>query len=78
MEPGDLSGNSINVRLYWDLYAIYLFVWKHVGVDLDGLHVVRVVAQQPRQGHLPDLLQLFQGETAWPASIFIEKSETMK
>ena len=42
-------------------------------MDLDSLDVVSVVAEEPGHGHLPDLLQLLQGEAAGPPTILIEK-----
>ena len=45
---------------------------------LYGIDGVRVVAQQPRQGELSNLVKLLQREAARPPTIFIEKSEIRK
>ena len=39
--------------------------------ELEGLDTVRVVAEQPRHGEAPDLLQLLDGEAAGPTSVLI-------
>ncbi len=49
-------------------------VWQHHGEDLHCLDVVGVVAQDPRQLDLPDLVQLLQGEAAGPASVLVPEA----
>ena len=44
---------------------------KHESSHLHRLNTVGVVTQQPRHSVTSDLLQLLQGEAAWPASILV-------
>ena len=66
VQPGDLAGPAGHP-------GVDLFVWENKCMNLDGLYMVGVVAEEPGHGHLPDLLQLLQGEAAWPATILIEE-----
>merc|ERR1719239_1013386 len=51
--------------------GVQLVVGEEHGPQLDGLHRVRVVADQSRQGGLSDCLQLLQGEAARPAGVLV-------
>ena len=46
-------------------------VWKHHGVDLDVVDVVRAVAEDPRQLGLPDFSQLLEGEGGGPSAVLV-------
>merc|ERR1719250_97178 len=66
VQPGDLAGPAGHP-------GVDLLVRQNKCMDLDSLDVVCVVAEEPGHGHLPDLLQLLQGEAAGPPTILIEK-----
>ena len=44
------------------------------GVDLDAVHLISVITNDPGELDLPDFGQLLKGETAGPASILIPES----
>ena len=44
------------------------------GIDLDAVHLISVITNDPGELDLPDFGQLLKGETAWPASILIPES----
>ena len=67
VEPGQDAALARDPR-------VDLVVRQDHGVDLDGLEVVAVVAENAGHLHLPDLAELLKGEARRPASILIPKA----
>ena len=68
----DLGQDAALARDPW----VDLVVGKDHGVDLDALHLVGVITDDPRQLDLPDLRQLLEGEAAGPAAVLVPESVT--
>ena len=65
---GSTMGNTCNMGPCWRGRGL---VATSLTADLDGLQVVAVVADDPRQLHLPDLRQLVAREGGGPAAVLI-------